>query len=125
MNWIGWILVSGNGFAQLLLLLLCRAKAKAWKAAINSMFHGNQNFFIASVAFGKGVGILEANTLRLYSRLIELREDPRASAANRLLWKFADWVVAPRSAPSFNQAAMDVGSTICCPVDPLCTSRFG
>lgn len=76
---------------------------------------------IASLAFGQGVGILEANTTRLYSRLIELDEDPRSSATHRLLWEFADWVVAPRSASSFNQAAMDVGSTICTPDDPSCT----
>jgi len=75
---------------------------------------------IASVAFDRGVGILEANTIRLYSRLIELDEDPRSTSGNRLLWQFADWVVAPRSASSFNQAAMDVGSTICTLNNPQC-----
>ncbi len=75
---------------------------------------------IASLAFDQGVGILEANTMRLYSRLIALEEDPRSTAGNRLLWEFADWIVAPRSASSFNQAAMDVGSTICVPVRPVC-----
>ena len=75
---------------------------------------------IASVAFAQGVGILEANTIRLYSRLIELGENPRSTSGSRLLWEFADWVVAPRSASSFNQAAMDVGSTICTPENPKC-----
>ena len=75
---------------------------------------------IASVAFAQGVGILEANTIRLYSRLIELGDNPRSTAGNRLLWEFADWIVAPRSASSFNQAAMDVGSTICTPENPKC-----
>lgn len=75
---------------------------------------------IASVAFGHGVGILEANTLRLYSRLIELEDDPRSKVGNRLLWEFADWVVAPRSASEFNQAAMDIGSTVCTPENPDC-----
>lgn len=75
---------------------------------------------IASLAFGRGVGILEANTIRLYSRLIELTDDPRATPGNRLLWEFADWIVSPRSAASFNQAAMDIGSTICKPEDPDC-----
>lgn len=75
---------------------------------------------IASVAFAQGVGILEANTIRLYSRLIELGENPRSASGSRLLWEFADWVVAPRSASSFNQAAMDVGSTICTPENPKC-----
>lgn len=75
---------------------------------------------VASVAFGQGVGILEANTIRLYSRLVELTEDPRSTPAARLLWNFADWIVAPRSASAFNQAAMDVGSVICKPEDPEC-----
>ena len=75
---------------------------------------------IASVALGQPVGILEANTLRLYSRLIELEVDPRSTAGNRLLWEFADWIVAPRSASAFNQAAMDLGSTICTPDAPAC-----
>ena len=33
--------------------------------------------------------IVEANTLRLYSRLLLLREDPRKAAGQRKLWKFA------------------------------------
>ena len=75
---------------------------------------------IASMAFGHGVGILEANTIRLYSRLIALEENPRSTFGNRLLWDFADWIVAPRRPSCFNQAAMDVGSTICLPVQPAC-----
>ena len=76
---------------------------------------------VASLAYGRGVGILEANTIRVYSRLIELDENPRSSSAGRMLWKFADWIVAPRSSSSFNQAAMDVGSTICTSEDPSCS----
>jgi len=75
---------------------------------------------IASLAFGRPVGILEANTLRLYARLVELDTNPRAAAGNRLLWEFADWVVSPRSPAAFNQAAMDLGSTVCLPDDPNC-----
>ncbi|MCH2203167.1 MAG: A/G-specific adenine glycosylase [Fuerstiella sp.] len=76
---------------------------------------------IASLAYGHGVGILEANTIRVYSRLIGLDENPRSTSGSRTLWKFADWIVAPRSASSFNQGAMDVGSTICTPEDPSCS----
>ena len=75
---------------------------------------------IASFAFGKSVGIVEANTLRFYSRLIELETDPRSTAGSRLLWQFADWIVAPRRAADFNQAAMDVGATICTASNPEC-----
>ena len=75
---------------------------------------------VASVAFAAPVGILEANTLRLYSRLIELDEDPRSGGANRLLWDFADWIVDANDPSQFNQAAMDLGSTVCTPDKPDC-----
>lgn len=75
---------------------------------------------IASFAFDQPAPIVEANTLRLYSRLIELDDDPRSAAGQKLLWKFAGWVVARRRPADFNQAVMDIGSQICRPVDPDC-----
>lgn len=75
---------------------------------------------IASFAFNQPAGILEANTLRLYSRLIELDIDPRGSAGQKILWKFANWIVSRRHAADFNQAVMDLGSQVCRPTDPDC-----
>lgn len=75
---------------------------------------------ISSFAFNQPAGILEANTIRLYSRLIELDIDPRASKGQKTLWKFADWIVARKRAGDFNQAVMDLGSQVCRPVDPVC-----
>lgn len=75
---------------------------------------------IASFAFNQPAPIVEANTLRLYSRLIELDEDPRSSAGQKLLWKFAGWIVARKRPADFNQAVMDIGSQVCRPVDPDC-----
>lgn len=75
---------------------------------------------IASFAFDQPAGILEANTLRLYSRLIELDIDPRGTEGQKKLWKFADWIVARKRPADFNQAVMDIGSQVCRPVDPEC-----
>ncbi|MFY9256828.1 MAG: A/G-specific adenine glycosylase [Fuerstiella sp.] len=75
---------------------------------------------ISSFAFNHPAGILEANTLRLYSRLIELDIDPRGTAGQKLLWKFASWVVSRQRAADFNQAVMDIGSQVCRPADPEC-----
>lgn len=75
---------------------------------------------IASFAFNQPAPIVEANTLRLYSRLMELDEDPRSSAGQKLLWKFAGWIVARKRPADFNQAVMDIGSLVCRPVDPDC-----
>lgn len=75
---------------------------------------------IASFAFNQPVAILEANTLRLYSRLIELDIDPRGTAGQKKLWKFAGWAVSRKRAADFNQAVMDIGSQVCRPEDPEC-----
>ena len=75
---------------------------------------------IASFAFNQPAAILEANTLRLFSRLIELDIDPRGTQGQKLLWKFAGWAVSRKRAADFNQAVMDIGSQVCQPVDPDC-----
>lgn len=76
---------------------------------------------ISSFAFNQPAAILEANTLRLYSRLIELDIDPRGTEGQKKLWKFAGWIVSRKRAADFNQAVMDIGSQVCRPVDPECS----
>lgn len=75
---------------------------------------------IASFAFDQPAPIVEANTLRLYSRLIAMEIDPRGAAGQKTLWKFAAWIVSRRRAADFNQAVMDIGSQVCRPRDPEC-----
>ena len=75
---------------------------------------------IASFAFQRPAPILEANTLRLYSRLLGFRGDPRSAAGQKLLWEFATQIV-PRTRPDqFNQALMELGATLCSPEEPEC-----
>jgi A/G-specific adenine glycosylase len=52
---------------------------------------------IASFAFDLRAPIVEANTLRLYCRLLGYRGDPRSAAGQRLLWTFAEHIL-PRTA---------------------------
>ena len=75
---------------------------------------------IASFAMGQAAPIVEANTLRLYARLMGMREDPRATAGQRKLWEFAEAVLPRNNAGDLNQALMDLGSLICTPTDPDC-----
>lgn len=97
---------------------------------------------IASFAYDQPKPILEANTLRLLSRLIGLRDDPRGKNGQQLLWDFAEqWVQLDNAAspdttaggnrrstdvtssPSaINQALMEVGALVCKPQDPQCTT---
>jgi A/G-specific adenine glycosylase len=75
---------------------------------------------IASFAFHRAAPILEANTLRLYSRLLGFRGDPRSAAGQKILWDFAARIV-PRTRPGpFNQALMELGATLCSPDEPDC-----
>jgi len=75
---------------------------------------------IVSFAFDQPAPIVEANTERLYARLMALTEDVRSTANQRSLWDFAAAVV-PKSRPGdFNQAVMDIGSQICRPQLPNC-----
>ena len=75
---------------------------------------------IASFAYGRHAPIVEANTLRLYSRLLAYADDPRSPDGQVALWSFAAEIL-PRTRPGrFNQALMDLGATVCTPVDPQC-----
>lgn len=75
---------------------------------------------IVSFAFNRPAPIVEANTLRLYCRLLGTRVDPRSAVGQRLLWEFAGRL-PPASEPSeINQALMELGATVCTPRTPGC-----
>ena len=87
---------------------------------------------IASFAFHLPAPIVEANTARLYARLLALPHTVQSTAGQKALWQFAETVSRTktlagasrgpdRAAADFNQAVMDIGSSVCRPVDPQCT----
>ena len=75
---------------------------------------------ICSFAYDQRQPILEANTIRLYCRLMKLREDPKSSASQQSLWRFAETLVPRKSPGEINQALMELGSLVCTPVHPKC-----
>ncbi len=75
---------------------------------------------IVSQAFDLPAPILEANTIRLFSRLIGYRGDPAKSAGQRLLWQTAEQLLPRQGAGRFNQALMELGSLVCTPTAPRC-----
>ena len=75
---------------------------------------------IASFAFDQPAPIVEANTERLYARLMALTDDVRSTANQRSLWDFATTIVPKKRPGDFNQALMDIGSQICRPQFPNC-----
>lgn len=75
---------------------------------------------IASIAFGRRAPILEANTIRLLSRLIAYRGDVTKSEGQRLLWQVAEEILPRENVARFNQALMELGSLVCTPSEPHC-----
>ena len=75
---------------------------------------------ISSFAFDLPAAIVEANTLRLYCRLMGYADDPRSTAGQKALWEFADNLVPAKNPGLFNQALMELGSIVCKPKDPNC-----
>ena len=75
---------------------------------------------ILSIAFDAREPILEANTVRLWSRLLAYRNSPYDSAGQQVLWQAAEQSLPRRGVGAFNQALMELGATICLPKSPRC-----
>jgi A/G-specific adenine glycosylase len=75
---------------------------------------------ILSFAFDRPAPIVEANTQRVLSRLLACGDDLAASATQARLWQAAERLVPHEGAGQFNQALMELGATVCLPLDPLC-----
>ena len=68
---------------------------------------------ILSIAFDQRRPILEANTVRVFSRLLAYQGQTASAAGQKLLWAAAEAVLPSRDAGRFNQALMELGSQVC------------
>ncbi len=78
---------------------------------------------IASFAFDQAAPILEANTIRLFSRIMAIQESTNLSSVQNQLWQFAQEILPTGDGSGkLNQAVMELGSLICTPQNPDCQS---
>jgi A/G-specific adenine glycosylase len=77
---------------------------------------------ILSIGLDQRLPILEANTIRVLSRLIALRDDPRTTQSQARLWQTAEEILPAENCGAFNQALMELGSEICTPKEPNCAA---
>lgn len=78
---------------------------------------------IASFAFDQPAPILEANTIRLFSRIMAITESTQLSSVQNQLWQFAAEILPTgNGSGKLNQAVMELGSLICTPQNPKCQS---
>lgn len=75
---------------------------------------------ILSIGLDQRLPILEANTVRVLSRLTAFRGDTQASDGQKFLWAAAERLLPAERCGAFNQALMELGSEICTPKSPLC-----
>jgi A/G-specific adenine glycosylase len=75
---------------------------------------------IVSIAFDLPAPILEANTVRLLSRLVGDRNGASPRGLRRL-WELAERILPRRNCGEFNQALMELGSLVCRPRAPDCS----
>ena len=75
---------------------------------------------ILSIGRDARLPILEANTVRLLSRLVAYRGATTSPAGQQLLWRTAEELLPTQEIGHFNQALMELGSLLCTPREPQC-----
>ena len=87
---------------------------------------------ILSIGRDQRLPILEANSIRVLSRLAAFEGDPASTAGQKHLWSLAEQTLPAKGCGAFNQALMELGSEVCtskspacdrCPVAALCEAR--
>ncbi|XP_047317720.1 adenine DNA glycosylase [Impatiens glandulifera] len=76
---------------------------------------------IASIAFKEVVPVVDGNVVRVICRLKAISSNPKDSAIVKHLWKMAGQLVDPSRPGDLNQALMELGATVCTPLNPSCS----
>lgn len=68
------------------------------------------------------VPVVDGNVVRVIARLRAISANPKDSATIKKFWKLAAQLVDPVRPGDFNQALMELGATVCTPLNPSCSS---
>jgi A/G-specific adenine glycosylase len=75
---------------------------------------------IASIAFDLLEPAIDGNVMRVMSRLFEISLDISIANSRKTFDEVVRKLISPTFPGEFNQAIMDLGATVCTPVNPLC-----
>jgi A/G-specific adenine glycosylase len=70
---------------------------------------------VASIAFDEPCAVVDGNVERVVRRIFAWRKQPLPQ-----IWNAAQALLSPRSPSDFNQAMMELGATVCLPLQPRC-----
>jgi A/G-specific adenine glycosylase len=73
---------------------------------------------ICSIALGQPESLVDGNVERVYARLTA--DDAAGPLLNRRAWDWAQRSLDPEHSGDWNQALMELGATVCTPVNPKC-----
>jgi A/G-specific adenine glycosylase len=75
---------------------------------------------VASIAFDREAPLVDGNVIRVFARLVGIREDSASKAVIERIWAVAAALVKGPRPGDLNQALMELGATICTPRNPGC-----
>ena len=75
---------------------------------------------ILSIAYNVPRPLVDANVIRVLSRVFGLHGDPKAAPNQQALWSLAEQLVPADRPGDFNQGLMELGALVCRPEEPLC-----
>ena len=75
---------------------------------------------VASIAFDREAPLVDGNVIRVFARLLAIREDSAAKHVVERMWAVAEELVEGPRPGDLNQALMELGATVCTPRNPDC-----
>ncbi|KAG4302813.1 hypothetical protein PCK1_000973 [Pneumocystis canis] len=75
---------------------------------------------VLSIAWNIRCPIVDGNVIRVLTRLRAVGTDCRKGEGKRWIWNVANQIVDDQLPGDFNQALMELGATVCTPVNPNC-----
>ncbi|OUW15749.1 MAG: A/G-specific adenine glycosylase [Opitutales bacterium TMED158] len=75
---------------------------------------------IASIAFEREAPLIDGNVIRVFTRLLGIREDSAAKEVVERMWRVAGAIVRGERPGDLNQGLMELGATLCTPKNPHC-----
>ncbi len=76
---------------------------------------------IASIAWGERTPVLDGNVIRILTRIFAISHSIDRPSTQEKLWKLAAALLPAKNSGDFNQAMMELGATVCFPLNPDCS----
>jgi A/G-specific adenine glycosylase len=75
---------------------------------------------VLSIAYGMPLAVVDGNVQRFITRLYSIKEDIRRPDTKKKIQDRVNHLIDPKNPGEFNEALMELGSTICLPKNPVC-----